>query len=115
MIFGILFGYLSATSAGGVLDRVLTVLALMGISMPVFWLATIFSSTSRTKVKSSPPGAMWGSRKTLDWAYHLAVPWLTVANVYVGFYSQVLRSNMLDVMHEDDGRTARPRASARGA
>ena len=39
--FGILFGYLSAVRAGRLTDRLLTVLALIGISMPVFWLASI--------------------------------------------------------------------------
>src|ERR1700709_783887 len=39
--FGILFGYLSAVRSGGWLDRGLTVLALVGVSMPVFWLASI--------------------------------------------------------------------------
>ena len=42
MFFGILFGYFSALRAGGWLDRALTVLAVTGISMPVFWLAAIF-------------------------------------------------------------------------
>jgi peptide/nickel transport system permease protein len=42
-----------------------------------------------------------------QWAYHLILPWLTLAVLYVGFYSRVLRSNMLDVMNEDYVRTAR--------
>ena len=42
MFFGILFGYLSAVRAGGLLDRALTIVAVAGISMPVFWLAAIF-------------------------------------------------------------------------
>src|SRR5689334_7868880 len=37
--FGCLFGYLSAARAGGWLDRGLTVLALIGVSMAVLWLA----------------------------------------------------------------------------
>src|SRR3954447_16761047 len=36
MGFAILFGYLSAIHAGSVTDRALTILALIGISMPVF-------------------------------------------------------------------------------
>ena len=35
----ICFGYFSAVRAGGFTDKALTVLALVGISMPVFWLA----------------------------------------------------------------------------
>jgi peptide/nickel transport system permease protein len=42
-----------------------------------------------------------------QWAYHLVLPWITLAVLFVGFYSRVLRSNMLDVMNEDYVRTAR--------
>jgi peptide/nickel transport system permease protein len=35
------------------------------------------------------------------------LPWITLAVLFVGFYSRVLRSNMLDVMNEDYVRTAR--------
>jgi len=30
----------------------------------------------------------------LDWLYHLILPWITLAVLFVGFYSRVLRSNM---------------------
>src|SRR5207244_8748046 len=39
--FGILVGVISAVTAGRLSDRVITVLALIGISMPVFWLGLI--------------------------------------------------------------------------
>ena len=43
----------------------------------------------------------------LEWAYHLVLPWITLAILYAGFYSRVLRSNMLDAMDSDYVRTAR--------
>jgi peptide/nickel transport system permease protein len=43
----------------------------------------------------------------LGWLTHLLLPWFTVAALSIGFYSRVLRSNMLDVMNEDYVRTAR--------
>ena len=43
----------------------------------------------------------------VQWAYHLILPWFTLAVLFVGFYSRVLRSNMLDAMNEDYVRTAR--------
>jgi peptide/nickel transport system permease protein len=108
MIVGILFGYLSATRAGSLTDRLLTILALVGISMPVFWLASLFLVYLAYKTQIFPTGGYVGiTEDPLDWAYHLILPWVTLAILYVGFYSQVLRSNMLDVMHEDYVRTAR--------
>jgi peptide/nickel transport system permease protein len=108
MFFGILFGYLSALRAGGWLDRTLTVLAVTGISMPVFWLAAIFLNYLTYKTEIFPSGGYVElTENPLDWASHLILPWITLAILYVGFYSRVLRSSMLDVMNEDYVRTAR--------
>src|SRR5712691_1422530 len=41
LAFGILVGVISAVTAGRLSDRVITILALIGISMPVFWLGII--------------------------------------------------------------------------
>jgi peptide/nickel transport system permease protein len=108
MFFGILFGYLSAVKAGGWLDKVLTVVAVGGISMPVFWLAAIFLNYLTYKTEIFPSGEYVKlTVDPLDWANHLILPWITLAILYAGFYSRVLRSNMLDVMNEDYVRTAR--------
>ncbi len=108
MFFGILFGYLSAVRAGGRLDRALTVLAVAGISMPIFWLAAILLNYLTYELEVFPSGGYVGlSENPLEWANHLILPWITLAIVYVGFYSRVLRSNMLDAMNQDYVRTAR--------
>ncbi|HEY0390694.1 MAG TPA: ABC transporter permease [Solirubrobacterales bacterium] len=108
LFFGILFGYLSALRAGGRLDRTLTVVAVTGISMPVFWLAAIFLNYLTYKTEILPSGGYVKlTTDPLEWASHLILPWVTVAILYVGFYSRVLRSSMLDVMNEDYVRTAR--------
>ncbi|HEV7770124.1 MAG TPA: ABC transporter permease [Solirubrobacterales bacterium] len=108
MFFGIVFGYLSAVRAGGLTDRALTILAVIGISMPVFWLAAIFLYYLTYKVELFPAsGYVPLTENPLDWAYHLVLPWVTVAILYVGLYSRVLRSNMLDSMDAEHVRTAR--------
>ena len=108
LFFGILFGYLSAVRAGGWLDRVLTVVAVAGISIPVFLLAPIFLYFLTYKIELFPAGGYVPlTEDPLEWAYHLILPWFTLAILSIGFYSRVLRSNMLDVMNEDYVRTAR--------
>jgi len=108
MFFGVLFGYLSAVRAGGLLDRVLTVVAVTGISIPVFWLAAILLNYLTYKLELFPSGDYVPfTENPIDWAYHLVLPWVTLAVVYVGFYSRVLRSNMLDAIDEDYVRAAR--------
>ena len=43
----------------------------------------------------------------LQWFYHLLLPWVTLAVLFIGFYGRVLRSNILDTINEDYVRTAR--------
>jgi peptide/nickel transport system permease protein len=108
MFFGILFGYLSAVRAGGLLDRALTIVAVVGISMPVFWLGAIFLNYLTYQLELFPSGEYIPfTENPIEWANHLILPWVTLAIVYVGLYSRVLRSNMLDAMDEDYVRTAR--------
>jgi peptide/nickel transport system permease protein len=115
MFFGVLFGYISAVRAGGWLDRVLTVVAVAGISMPVFWLAAILLNYLAYKTGIFPSQEYVElTANPLEWAYHLVLPWITLAVLYLGFYSRVLRSTMLDVMNEDYVRTARAKGLSEG-
>jgi peptide/nickel transport system permease protein len=108
MLFGIVFGYLSAVRAGGLIDRLLTIVAVVGISMPVFTLAAVFLIYLTYKTQLFPSGGYVKlTEDPLDWAYHLILPWVTLAILYAGFYSRVLRANMLDAMDSDHVRTAR--------
>ncbi len=108
MVLAVVFGYLSAVHAGKFTDRALTILALAGISVPVFWLAAILLYYLSFKAQLFPTGSYVPlSKDPVQWGYHLILPWITLAVLFVGFYSRVLRSNMLDVMNEDYVRTAR--------
>jgi peptide/nickel transport system permease protein len=110
LFFGILVGVISAVKAGRWSDRLITVLALIGISLPVFWLGivaryylaeggwtTIFPDGEYAGITGSP----------LQWFYHLILPWLVLAVLFIGFYGRVLRGNILDTINEDFVRTAR--------
>jgi peptide/nickel transport system permease protein len=105
---GLLLGYLSARRAGGWLDRVLTGVSIAGVSIPVFLIAPVLILVFSNELEILPNGQYvplgedpWG------WFEHLILPWFTLAILSIGFYSRVLRSNMLDVMNEDYVRTAR--------
>jgi peptide/nickel transport system permease protein len=105
--FGFIFGYFSAIRAGGFTDKALTVLALVGISMPVFWLASLMLYYFTYKLEIFPNGNYVSLSDPWQWFTHLVLPWISLAVLYAGFYSRVLRSSMLDVMNEDYVRTAR--------
>jgi peptide/nickel transport system permease protein len=110
LFFGIAVGVLSAVTAGKWSDRTITLVALVGISMPVFWLGliaryflaeggitTLFPDGEYVPFTASP----------LQWFWHLLIPWFVLAVLFIGFYGRVLRGNILDTINEDYVRTAR--------
>jgi peptide/nickel transport system permease protein len=114
LFFGILVGVFSAVYLGAI-DRLITVLALIGISMPVFFLGIIarYYLAEKPSHPWFPDGGYVALTKSpLDWAHHLILPWFVLAVLFIGFYGRVLRSNMLDAMNEDYVRTAKAKGLA---
>jgi peptide/nickel transport system permease protein len=108
MFFAIALGLYTAVKAGRFADRFLTVLALIGISMPVFWVGALMNYYLGFKAGIFPNGGYVPlTENPLQWAYHLIMPWTALSLLFIGFYSRVLRSNVLDTMSDDYVRTAR--------
>ena len=83
MAFALVFGYLSAVRAGGLTDRALTILALVGISMPVFFLGAILLYYLTFKVQIFPGGSYVGlTDDPAQWFWHLLLPWTTLAPLF---------------------------------
>ena len=104
---GILFGLLSAWRAGRWLDRALTVLALIGVSMPVFFLGAVLSYYLGDKWGILPAGDYVSLSNPGEWLRHLILPWFALSVLFIGVYSRVLRSTILDTINDDYVRTAR--------
>jgi peptide/nickel transport system permease protein len=110
LFFGILVGLISAVTAGQASDRVITVLALIGISMPVFWLGLIvrYLFAQGHPFAFMPDGEYVPiTQNPWQWFVHLLMPWWVLAVLFIGFYGRVLRGNILDTINEDYVRTAK--------
>jgi peptide/nickel transport system permease protein len=108
MLFATALGLYTAVKAGKFADRSLTVLALVGISMPVFWVGALMNYYLGFKAGIFPNGGYTPFfDDPVDWAYHLIMPWTALSLLFIGVYSRILRSNVLDTINEDYVRTAR--------
>jgi peptide/nickel transport system permease protein len=108
MVVAVTIGLYTAVRAGRFADRFLTVLALIGISMPVFWVGALMNYYLGFKAHIFPNGGYVELTKNPgDWFYHLLMPWTALSIVFIGIYSRILRSNVLDTINEDYVRTAR--------
>jgi peptide/nickel transport system permease protein len=108
MAWGVGLGLLSAMRAGHVSDRLLTLLALVGISMPVFWIGALMNHYLGFKLGIFPNGGyVEFTESPTQWLWHLILPWTALSILFIGVYSRVLRGNILDTINEDFVRTAR--------
>jgi peptide/nickel transport system permease protein len=114
LLGAIVLGSISASRAGRFSDRALMVLAILGVSVPVFLLAALLLYLLAFKTAVFPnTGYTTFAQSPVQWAYHLVLPWFSIAVLSVGFYSRVLRSNLLDTVNEDFVRTARAKGLRR--
>ena len=100
-------GSISARRQGRLTDRLVTVIAILGVAIPVFLLASLLLYLFAYKTSIFPNTGYSSLSNPSQWAYHLILPWISIAALSIGFYSRVLRSNILDVANEDYVRTAR--------
>jgi peptide/nickel transport system permease protein len=110
LFFGILVGIIAAVTAGRWPDTAITILALIGISMPVFWLGIIarYLFAEGHPFAFMPDGGYVPfTTNPWQWFTHLLMPWWVLAILFIGFYGRVLRSNILDTINEDYVRTAK--------
>ena len=108
MLFSVALGLYSAVRAGRASDRFLTVLALIGISMPVFWVGALMNHYLGFKLGIFPNGGYVPlTENPGDWLYHMILPWTALSILFIGVYSRILRSNVIETMNEDYVRTAR--------
>ena len=105
---GILFGVLSAWRSGRWLDRGLTVLSMIGVSMPVFFLGAVMSYYLGDKWGILPAGDYVPIQQDpWQWFVHMLMPWFALSVLFIGVYSRVLRSTILDTVNDDYVRTAK--------
>jgi peptide/nickel transport system permease protein len=108
MVIAVAMGLYTAVKAGQFADRGLTVLALIGISMPVFWIGALMNYYLGFKWNIFPNGGYVPlTENPWQWFYHLIMPWTALSLLFIGVYSRVLRGNVLDTMNDDYVRTAR--------
>ena len=100
VILGISAGLVSALMPDSLYDRVAMVLALLGISTPVFWLGQILILIVAVHYNLLPPSGFGG------WKF-LVLPAIALGTQSVAFLARMTRASMLEVLGEDYLRTAR--------
>jgi len=109
LVSGISIGILAALRPHTFADRTAMGLAILAISMPVFFLGPLALYIFWFKLHWLPgtgyyPLARYGLG---PWFSHWILPWCVLAVLYAAFYARLTRSNLMETMNEDYIRTAR--------
>jgi peptide/nickel transport system permease protein len=114
VIFAIIVGMVAAATRGGITDRTLMFLGLVGVSMPVFWVGSVMNLVTQSRFHNTwlfhwVPGLGYTPLLQHPWLWFksLVIPWVTLAILYIGLYGRVLRANLVEAYQEDFIRTAR--------
>lgn len=112
ILVGIPVGIISAVKRRTVLDRVAMTGALIGVSVPVFWLGLVVLYLFASDIGRFPilPGANTYVGITSDpvkWFTSLIMPWIVLAVSSAAIYARILRGSLIETMQEDYIRTAR--------
>ncbi len=113
-LIAIPLGITAATHQYSVRDYVVTVLVLIGISLPSFFFGQLLKDIFANKLGWFPVGqmktagvTMIGLEKFGDYLWHMFLPVLTVVILSIGARMRTTRTNMLEVLNSDYIRTAR--------
>lgn len=98
-VIGVFIGIISAVKRGSILDDVVRIGVLAGVSVPVFWLGLLLMYLFAIRLKIFPATG-WGTFK------QMILPCLTLAIFPLALFVRFTRSSMLEVINQDYIRTA---------
>jgi peptide/nickel transport system permease protein len=105
LIIGLPVGILSAVARGKLADRIGTIISLLGISAPPFWLGLLLLYAFGFLVPIFPLGGADSPRS-------IVLPALTAGLGGAAWYARMMRSSMLDILSADYIRTARAKGAS---
>jgi peptide/nickel transport system permease protein len=112
---GVFVGVLAAIRPGSLLDRLSRIVAMLGISMPAFWVGLLLVIGFSVRLGWLPGTGMYapvGTGGLGDLLSHLVLPAITLSLGPLAVVSRLTRSNMLDAIDQDYVRTARAKGAS---
>ena len=111
LALGLPTGIASAWRRGGLVDHVSRVVAMVGVSVPVFWLGMLLIVLFSLKLQWLPPGGSLRDHGPVA----LVLPSVTLGLTFAALIARITRTALLDVLGLDYVRTARAKGLAEAA
>lgn len=108
IVFGLVTGVVAALNHNTWIDQAATLFALIGVSLPNFWLALVMIVLFSVYLGWLPTGGYIPfSQDPVGWLRTATMPAVALALLQAGLLTRITRSTMLEVLGQDYIRTAR--------
>jgi peptide/nickel transport system permease protein len=107
LIFGVAAGVLSALKRGTLWDRGAMVVALAGVSLPIYFTGMLSLAIFAFGLNWIDAQYVPLADSFTGWLGGMILPWITLAFLYAAMYARITRATMLEILGEDYIRTAR--------
>ncbi|MGD8414269.1 MAG: ABC transporter permease [Candidatus Latescibacterota bacterium] len=117
-LFGISGGIIAALKRYTKFDSIITLLALVGISIPVFWLGLMSMMLFTVKFRMLPSAGMFSLGEPFsifDHIQHLLMPSLVLSLLFVASWSRYMRASLTEVLQMNYIDVARAKGASRGS
>ena len=105
---GVPLGVIAALKANTVIDQIVLVVALIGVSVPNFWLGLMLIVSFGVWLDVLPAGGYTPfADSPMGWVRSLILPGISLALLQIGLLARITRATMLEVLRQDYVRTAR--------
>lgn len=101
LVVGLPLGVVSAARRHSAVDAAATLVALFGVSMPIFWTAIMGILVFAVKLQWLPVGGLDGPIWTVEGAKAYVLPCLTLAAIPIALVARLTRSSMLEVLDRE--------------
>ena len=109
-IIGTSVGIIAALKQNTIFDYIVMVITLVGVSMPIFWLALMLVLQFSVKMNLLPVMGMGDLSKGFgDVVIHMILPGFCLATIPMATFARTMRSSMIDIMSSDYIRCLRAR------
>lgn len=113
-LIGTSIGIIAAIKQNTIFDYIFMVLALVGVSMPIFWMALMLVLQFSVKMNLLPVMGMGDINKGLgDVISHMILPGFCLATIPMATFARTTRSSMIDIMSSDYIRCLKARGIRR--
>jgi peptide/nickel transport system permease protein len=100
-------GVISAVRRNSWIDHGSMLVAVLGVSIPVFWLATMLIYVFAVRLKWLPASGRGGTLFSTSGVEHIVLPAISLGAIMMASTTRLTRGSMLEVLNDDYVRTAR--------